>query len=112
MCCYMSESQFLDLLRNEMHSFLDRMMSVAESEKPECTCFVEKSPANALITSQIRELHPEARFIMCLRSPADVVESLWRSAKTWAPWIDLTNGIPELKRGVESYVHAIATTAA
>jgi hypothetical protein len=81
--CYLTEEQFLPLLRGYTQRLLDAMTPGLGPGD----LFVEKTPAHALCLPEIRLLLPEARIIHILRDGRDVVASLLAAQRSWgAGW--------------------------
>lgn len=77
--CYVTEDEFLTILRSYMLDLLRPMLrSVSRGE-----LFLEKSPGHALYIPEIRHLLPDARFIHIVRDPRDVVSSLLSVSRSW-----------------------------
>lgn len=110
LCCYLTEDAFLHELRQYAGVLLNRMVAEVTSGADRPNVFVEKSPANALIMPEIKEIWPQTRFVMCVRNPASIAHSWVRSARTWAPWMNRVS-YKELRKLVEIYLSFIAESA-
>lgn len=74
-------SNFLTDLRN---SDGQRLLELAEQERPDTARLLEKTPKNALRIPFLHALFPDARFIYLYRDPRDNISSLldsWRSGR-------------------------------
>jgi hypothetical protein len=81
--CYLTDDQFLQLLRDYTEGVLAAMLPDLRPGE----WFLEKTPSHALCLSEIRALLPNARVIHVLRDGRDVVASLLAANKSWgAGW--------------------------
>jgi hypothetical protein len=91
--------------RDEVRACVLRLYEKAAGGAP---CFVDKSPPYCLISEEIIELFPEAKFVFLWRNPLSVVASM---IDTWGPWHptfmtgDLFIGLPRLIASYESNRH-------
>jgi hypothetical protein len=85
--CYITEEQYLTILRQYMLSLLTPMLQpVAPGE-----LFLDKTPEHALFMPEIHRFLPLARVIHMIRDPRDVAASLLAASRSWgAAWAPRT----------------------
>jgi hypothetical protein len=69
--------------RGCLEAFATAALQRVAEERPGVRVLVEKTPANALVWREIRELFPDAVLIHVLRDPRDVVCSLRAAGRSW-----------------------------
>lgn len=113
---YQSEAEFLSMMAGQVHEVLSRADEYAKGGT-----FVEKTPDHVRHLLDIQRVLPDARIVLMLRRPADVVESMLSAGagwgRHWAPGSILrairlyryfsTKGAADYARADRSRVHTV-----
>jgi hypothetical protein len=78
--CYLNEDQFYAVLAE---LFKKTVLDIGLRDACSSTLFVEKTPSHALVVDDIHRILPEARYLLLIRDPRDVVSSILAAHKTW-----------------------------
>ena len=102
--CYLTEQEFLSVLKKYMASLLKAMVKDLRPGE----LFLEKTPSHALLVPEIAELLPRVKLLHLIRDPRDVSASLIAASKgwgrSWAPrgayksaktWVQHVNAVRE-----------------
>ena len=85
------EQDYLDALRAYTDTLYGRMLSTSE-----CTYFLDKTPANALVLPFLQRLYPDAKYVVLTRHPLAVFSSYansffngdWEAAHAFNPILE------------------------
>lgn len=102
-----ASQNFIELLPNKKKDYLDAVRKLIldlynrASDKPNAHYFLDKTPRYTLITKELGEMFPDAKFIILWRNPLAIISSIM---ETWAggKWnlygykIDLFKGFENL----------------
>ncbi len=87
-CLYSLDAERVESLREAYFSHAAQCLSDATGETLDSDCLLlDKSPLNIVYTPLIRALFPEARLILALRHPCDVVLSCFMQDFTMTPFM-------------------------
>lgn len=75
---YLTEEQFVGMMRDTARTVYS---SVPEYDAT--SLFLDKTPDHIRCIEDIRKVFPDARIVVLLRKPEDVIESLMNAAKSW-----------------------------
>jgi Sulfotransferase family len=82
MGAYLTETEFLSILQDEMKKFLEPMVGNLPSDH----LFLEKTPNHAFWIPEIMQMLPKTRIINMLRDGRDVVSSMLAASESWWSW--------------------------
>ena len=85
------EQDYLDALRSYTDTLYGRMLSTSE-----CSYFLDKTPANALVLQFLERLYPDAKYVVLTRHPLAVFSSYansffngdWQAAHEFNPILE------------------------
>jgi len=75
---YQEEAEFLDMLHRQVREVLSK-----SDEYETGSVFVEKTPDHIRHILDIQRVVPEARIILVMREPADIIESMLSAGSGW-----------------------------
>ena len=75
---YLTEDDFLELLRDTAERVYSNVPEYNENK-----LFLDKTPDHLRCIADIRSVFPDARIIVLLRKPEDVIESILNAAESW-----------------------------
>jgi hypothetical protein len=75
---YQKENEFLDMLHRQVREVLSKC-----DEYEKGSVFVEKTPDHIRHILDIQRVLPEARIVLMMREPADIIESMLSAGSGW-----------------------------